>query len=106
MRICRSCGRENADETDFCECGEYLRWEPTNYIPAVAAPARSASAPVSDDRAPVSDDRAQAPRSQIRTSRWRLTPPGPPAAIGRAHRVRRALPARMARARRRPGRPR
>ena len=38
MRICRSCGRENPDESDFCTCGEYLRWEPTNYLPSVAAP--------------------------------------------------------------------
>jgi beta-lactam-binding protein with PASTA domain len=62
MRTCHSCGRENADETDFCECGEYLRWEPTNYMPAVAAPARSASVPVSDDRVPASDNRAPAPQ--------------------------------------------
>ena len=38
MRVCRSCGRENPDESDFCTCGEYLRWEPTNYLPSVAAP--------------------------------------------------------------------
>ena len=38
MRICRSCGRENPDESDFCTCGEYLRWEPTNFMPSVAAP--------------------------------------------------------------------
>jgi beta-lactam-binding protein with PASTA domain len=38
VRICRSCGRENPDESDFCTCGEYLRWEPTNYLPSVAAP--------------------------------------------------------------------
>ncbi|MGZ4168681.1 MAG: PASTA domain-containing protein [Solirubrobacteraceae bacterium] len=39
MRICRSCGRENPDESDFCTCGEYLRWEPTNFMPSVTAPA-------------------------------------------------------------------
>ncbi|HXD65302.1 MAG TPA: PASTA domain-containing protein [Solirubrobacteraceae bacterium] len=38
MRVCRSCGRENPDESDFCSCGEYLRWEPTNFLPSVAAP--------------------------------------------------------------------
>jgi hypothetical protein len=38
MRVCKSCGRENPDERDFCECGEYLRWEPTNFVPAVSAP--------------------------------------------------------------------
>ena len=36
MRICRSCGRENPDDADFCSCGEYLRWEPTNFMPSVA----------------------------------------------------------------------
>jgi beta-lactam-binding protein with PASTA domain len=38
VRICRSCGRENPDDADFCTCGEYLRWEPTNFLPSVAAP--------------------------------------------------------------------
>jgi beta-lactam-binding protein with PASTA domain len=38
VRVCRSCGRENPDESDFCSCGEYLRWEPTNFLPSVAAP--------------------------------------------------------------------
>jgi beta-lactam-binding protein with PASTA domain len=35
MTICPSCGRENADNRDFCECGEYLRWEPTQHVQAV-----------------------------------------------------------------------
>ena len=35
MRKCASCGRENPDDRDFCECGEYLRWEPTGYVQAV-----------------------------------------------------------------------
>lgn len=35
MKTCPSCGRQNADDTDFCECGEYLRWDPTAYRPAV-----------------------------------------------------------------------
>jgi beta-lactam-binding protein with PASTA domain len=35
MRICPSCGRENAEDGDFCECGEYLRWEPTQHITAL-----------------------------------------------------------------------
>jgi zinc-ribbon domain len=40
-RNCPSCGRENADDVDFCEsCGSYLRWEPTRAAtPAVAPPA-------------------------------------------------------------------
>ncbi|MEA2180850.1 MAG: hypothetical protein QOF69_35 [Solirubrobacteraceae bacterium] len=36
MRTCPSCARENADDVDFCACGEYLRWEPTSYqMPAI-----------------------------------------------------------------------
>src|SRR5919206_4765103 len=35
MRVCSSCGRENPDDRDFCECGEYLRWEPTGIVQAV-----------------------------------------------------------------------
>src|SRR3954465_13113317 len=35
MRVCSSCGRENPDDRDFCECGEYLRWEPTGVVQAV-----------------------------------------------------------------------
>ena len=36
MRTCQSCGKENADDQDFCSCGEYLRWEPTGYsMPAI-----------------------------------------------------------------------
>jgi beta-lactam-binding protein with PASTA domain len=38
MRICPSCSRENADDVDFCQCGEYLRWEPTNYQMPVVVP--------------------------------------------------------------------
>jgi beta-lactam-binding protein with PASTA domain len=35
MRVCASCGRENPDDRDFCECGEYLRWDPTGVVQAV-----------------------------------------------------------------------
>jgi beta-lactam-binding protein with PASTA domain len=54
MRTCRACGRKNPDDSDFCTCGEYLRWEPTNYVQAVApAPAAATGGPaVADDGAP------------------------------------------------------
>ena len=29
MRTCQSCGKQNPPDRDFCDCGEYLRWEPT-----------------------------------------------------------------------------
>jgi len=35
MRTCQSCGRENPPDRDFCDCGEYLRWEPTGIVQAV-----------------------------------------------------------------------
>ena len=38
MRICPACQRENADDVDFCECGEYLRWDPTVAVPRVPLP--------------------------------------------------------------------
>lgn len=38
MRTCASCGRQNADDQDFCACGEYLRWDPTSFVRAVPAP--------------------------------------------------------------------
>ena len=50
MRICPSCGRENPDEADFCECGEYLRWEPTNVVRAVAHRRRRGLSPIATRR--------------------------------------------------------
>jgi len=44
MRICPNCGRENGDNRDFCECGEYLRWEPTQHLQAFGASAPGAAA--------------------------------------------------------------
>ena len=44
MRTCQTCSREQPDARDFCQCGEYLRWELTGAIRAVA-PAPSAPAP-------------------------------------------------------------
>ena len=35
MRVCANCRRENPDDRDFCECGEYLRWDPTGVVQAI-----------------------------------------------------------------------
>jgi hypothetical protein len=35
MTTCPRCARENTEDHDFCQCGEYLRWEPTSYRPTV-----------------------------------------------------------------------
>ena len=50
MRVCANCGRENPNDRDFCECGEYLRWDPTGVVQAVTpemlqAPATPAPPP-------------------------------------------------------------
>src|SRR5439155_18181021 len=59
------------DDLDFCECGEYLRWEPTSMLPAAAAPVAPAAAPPDDGPAPAAvaaTGAAQAPQE----------PPAPP----------------------------
>jgi beta-lactam-binding protein with PASTA domain len=62
VRVCRSCGRENPDDSDFCSCGEYLRWEPTNYLPSVGAPEADTAAG-SNGTAPAAPSAAPAPAS-------------------------------------------
>jgi len=80
MRTCQSCGLQNPPDRDFCDCGEYLRWEPTGYVQAVtpemaaqaaadAAPAQpAAAAPPQPEAPPPPQPAAAAP------------PPPPPAA--------------------------
>lgn len=56
MRICPSCQTENADDLDFCaSCNTYLRWEPTQYAPAVASAAESPAPPAAADAPPQAD---------------------------------------------------
>jgi beta-lactam-binding protein with PASTA domain len=45
MRTCQSCGRENPPDRDFCECGEYLRWEATGFVEAVTPEMAAEAAP-------------------------------------------------------------
>ena len=42
MKICPSCGRENANDRDFCDCGEYMRWEKTQFVESVKPEAAAA----------------------------------------------------------------
>lgn len=72
MRTCPNCGRQNADDQDFCSCGEYLRWTPTGYTPAVQKPAPPA------DSAPTSDGSAPAPAAAAPAA---AAPPPPAAAV-------------------------
>ena len=37
MRRCPECGRDQPLERDFCDCGEYLRWELTGATPVLGA---------------------------------------------------------------------
>src|SRR5580658_8832061 len=76
MRTCASCGRENPQEADFCSCGEYLRWEPTNFVKAVAPPSaapaetgthaippQASSQPIADPNATLAGDGLPAARN-------------------------------------------
>ena len=53
MRTCQSCGRKNALDVDFCACGEYLRWEPTNYQMSAIVPAAPEAPPMPPEPAAV-----------------------------------------------------
>jgi beta-lactam-binding protein with PASTA domain len=52
VRTCPSCGRENSLDRDFCECGEYLRWEPTSYVPSVQPAGAGSAAPAQQEHDP------------------------------------------------------
>ena len=82
MRTCQSCGRENPADRDFCECGEYLRWDPTGVVEAVtpelaAAAAAEAAAPA-PRRAAAPPRAAAAPPPPPPPPPRRLQPPRPP----------------------------
>src|SRR3954453_19500324 len=77
MRICDACGRENPDEADFCQCGEYLRWEPTG-----AAPALERSSSPSGNVAPRSSGAGQPPAAAPEPSGPPAVPTPPSAAGG------------------------
>ena len=72
MRICPSCGRQNADEQDFCVCGEYLRWEPTRALPTVPAKPAAPPAPETPAAGPQQPPPQPAPGAS--------PPPAPPSA--------------------------
>jgi hypothetical protein len=75
MKTCTSCGRENPDDNDFCECGEYLRWEPTSYRPVIR---RSPAAP-SEPPAPTGGTPDLSPRPPAARPSESIvpSPPGP-----------------------------
>ena len=70
MRTCQSCGLQNPPDRDFCECGEYLRWEPTAIVSAIT-PEMAAQAA------------AEAGRSRARAAAAARPPPSPPPRLRR-----------------------
>jgi beta-lactam-binding protein with PASTA domain len=80
-RTCQNCGRENPIERDFCACGEYLRWEPTNYqMPAVTPPAPPVEQPAEQPPAAAPPPPPAPPATsplepQFRTRAQRAAPP-------------------------------
>jgi beta-lactam-binding protein with PASTA domain len=70
-RVCPTCGHQNAAEDDFCgSCGSFLRWDPTQAVPAVTPPETTpepepepeaepeAAPPLSEAPAPVAEPAA------------------------------------------------
>jgi hypothetical protein len=60
VTTCPSCGRPKPEDRDFCECGEYLRWDPTSYRPVVQRSPRpeDESAPATPEPPPVAPVRS------------------------------------------------
>jgi beta-lactam-binding protein with PASTA domain len=96
MRTCQSCGLQNPPDRDFCECGEYLRWEPTGYVQAItpemaaqaaaeaAAPAQQtpaadgagAAAPPTPETPPAPAQPAAPAAPQVNEATTPAAPPG------------------------------
>src|SRR5262245_50453712 len=72
MRTCQSCGLENPDDRDFCDCGEYLRWDPTGFMQAVTPEAAAEAAPPAEPAAPAQPAEPAQPQAAA-------PPPPPPA---------------------------
>jgi beta-lactam-binding protein with PASTA domain len=87
MRTCQSCGRENPADQDFCQCGEYLRWEPTGLVQAITpemADAAAAAAPPAEPAAPAPPPPGQPAPAAPPPAQVTQAPP-PPARPGNGH---------------------
>ena len=101
MRTCQSCGTENPDDRDFCQCGEYLRWDPTGFVeaitpemaqaaadaaapPAPAEPAAPAPAPAAPQSPPPADAAPPPPAAPPPAAADQL-PPRPPETAVQQH---------------------
>src|SRR3954470_14808186 len=76
MRICQNCGRENPPDQDFCQCGEYLRWEPTGVVQAVTPEVLEQHAAESSPPETPAPPPAAPPPAQV-TPAAPVTPPSP-----------------------------
>src|SRR5215218_3733776 len=87
MRVCSSCGRENPDDRDFCECGEYLRWDPTGVVQAVTPEVLQAAQQQTPPPAPAAPaPTPPAPATEPPHPAARPAPPPPaPEAPGNGH---------------------
>jgi hypothetical protein len=80
---CPTCGRPNAAGKDFCDCGEYLRWDPTGVF---AVPVQAAGA-TATPAAPATVHQTSAPPTPVPTEPVVLTlrRPGAPPGEGPPH---------------------
>jgi beta-lactam-binding protein with PASTA domain len=90
MRTCQSCGLQNPDDRDFCECGEYLRWDPTGFVQAITPEmaqqaAEQAAAPASDPPAAPATPAAPAAATPAQPPQVTQAPSPAPPAPGNGH---------------------
>jgi beta-lactam-binding protein with PASTA domain len=89
MRTCQSCGRENPSDRDFCDCGEYLRWDPTGFVnavtPEMAAAAAAEAAPPDPAAAPAPPPPEPVPAGPAATQVHAAAPPPPQVAAEPEH---------------------
>ena len=87
MSTCPSCGRPKPEDRDFCECGEYLRWDPTTYRQVVqrtpgpeaesAPPPATPEPPAPDQSEPVARQPSVVAELLLRLPDGETTSPGP-----------------------------
>src|SRR5215217_4863028 len=85
MRVCSSCGRENPDDRDFCECGEYLRWDPTGVVQAVTPEMLQAAEQSAPPAAPEPAAAPPAPTQPPHPAARPASPPPAPERPGNGH---------------------
>src|SRR5829696_5871456 len=85
MRVCSACSRENPDDRDFCECGEYLRWDPTGVVQAVTPEMLQAAEQHAPPAAPEPAAAPPAPTQPPHPAARPASPPPAPERPGNGH---------------------